>query len=226
METRENTRFIYEFGKFVLDPHQKTLLAQGQPVRLPAKEFDTLVLLVEHNGKALSKEEMMSAIWTDAFVEESNLAKQISRLRKIINRNGEHFIETLPKHGYRFTADLRKSVPEHEDLPVLEKHTVKRFKLAVTQELDQPAGISDTKNNHYLKLQTGIIALVAVLAISAIAVWMLRQPVPPKTISSMAVLPLQSIGSDESSKELGLGLADTLISKIGSLKRVVVSPTS
>src|SRR5262245_4564710 len=106
METVGSERFIYEFGEFVLDPHEKTLLIGDIPVHLPAKEFDTLLLLVEHNGHALTKEEMMSAIWEDAFVEESNLAKQISRLRRVINTNGDEYIETLPKHGYRFKADL------------------------------------------------------------------------------------------------------------------------
>src|SRR5215467_4318776 len=108
MEQLENKGLVYEFGKFVLDPEGKTLFADGEAIHLPAKEFDTLLLLVENNGKALSKDEMMSAIWQDAFVEESNLAKQISRLRKILNTNGREFIETIPKHGYRFSADLRR----------------------------------------------------------------------------------------------------------------------
>ncbi|HKQ73144.1 MAG TPA: winged helix-turn-helix domain-containing protein, partial [Blastocatellia bacterium] len=101
MEKIGNKGFVYEFGKFVLDPEGKTLFYGGKPIHLPAKEFETLLLLVENNHKALSKDEMMEAIWQDSFVEESNLAKQISRLRKILNTDGEQFIETLPKHGYR-----------------------------------------------------------------------------------------------------------------------------
>ena len=88
MEIKTGQSFVYEFGKFVLDPADRRLFSDGISLHLPAKEFDTLLLLVEHNGKALSKEEMMSAIWQDSFVEESNLAKQISRLRKILNTNG------------------------------------------------------------------------------------------------------------------------------------------
>src|SRR4051794_8411558 len=105
MEATESERFIYEFGEFVLDPKEKTLLFRGTPIHLPAKEFNTLLLLVENNGHALTKDEMMTAIWDDAFVEESNLAKKISRLRKIVNTEGQELIETLPKHGYRFKAD-------------------------------------------------------------------------------------------------------------------------
>src|SRR5215470_7279284 len=131
MEAIESERFIYEFGEFVLDPNEKTLLVGDTPIHLPAKEFNTLLLLVEHNGHALTKEEMMSAIWEDSFVEESNLAKQISRLRKIINTNGEEYIETLPKHGYRFKADLRRAIIEPGEPLILEKRTVKRLRVAV-----------------------------------------------------------------------------------------------
>src|SRR6266700_4210871 len=124
MEIAEDKRFVYEFGKFRLDPDEKTLFSDGEALRLPAKEFDTLLLLVQHNGRAMSKDEMMSAIWQDAFVEESNLAKQISRLRKILNTNGEEFIETIPKHGYRFkVTDLRRSIPEPAEPLIIEKRT-------------------------------------------------------------------------------------------------------
>ena len=98
MDTEENNTFVYEFGKFVLDPAHRSLTFDGSLVHLPAKEFDTLLVLVENNGLPLSKEEMMSAIWPDAHVEEGNLAKQISKLRKLLNSNGEQFIETIPKH--------------------------------------------------------------------------------------------------------------------------------
>src|SRR4051794_35287616 len=100
MEVVDDKRFIYEFGEFILDPTERTLIAGDTPIHLPAKEFDTLLLLVEHNGRALSKEAMMAALWEDTAVEEGNLAKQISRLRKIFSSNGGEFIETLPKHGY------------------------------------------------------------------------------------------------------------------------------
>ena len=68
METVENKRFVYEFGKFLLDPTEKVLFSDGRPLHLPAKEFDTLLLLVQNNGRALSKDEMMAVLWHDAFV--------------------------------------------------------------------------------------------------------------------------------------------------------------
>lgn len=100
---------IYQFGKFVLDVQEQSLTADGVPVHLPAKEFETLQMLVENNGKVLSKDEMMSAIWKDTFVEESNLAQYVSRLRKILNVDGNQFIKTISKRGYRFSADVKIS---------------------------------------------------------------------------------------------------------------------
>ena len=136
MEDADNKRFVYEFGKFTLDPQEKTLFADGVPLHLPAKEFETLLLFVENNGKALAKDEMMRVIWQDAFVEESNLAKQISRLRKIFNSNGANLIETLPKHGYRFSADVRRAIPAAEEPLVIEKRTVKRLTVRLENEFE------------------------------------------------------------------------------------------
>ncbi len=187
MEKVENKGFVYEFGKFVLDPKGKTLFSDGKPIHLPAKEFETLLLLVENNRKALSKEEMMGALWRDSFVEESNLAKQISRLRKILNSDGEQFIETLPKHGYRFSADLRLTIPVAEEPPVLERRPL------------------DGQTFLHLSRETAS---------------------PIEKIKSIAVLPLKPLTTEEHNKVLGLGLADALITKLGSLKQIIVRPTS
>lgn len=107
-EATENTGMKYEFGKFVLDPHERVLFADGEPTHLSDKVFDTLLLLVRNNGQLLTKGEMMGSIWEESFVEESNLAKNISRLRKILDTEGVELIETLPKRGYRFRADIRR----------------------------------------------------------------------------------------------------------------------
>ena len=87
-EAVEKVGCIYEFGTFVLYPQERILLAADRPVHLSDKVFDTLLLLIENNGRLLTKDEMMSALWQESFVEESNLAKNVSRLRKILNAGG------------------------------------------------------------------------------------------------------------------------------------------
>src|ERR1700739_338102 len=97
------TRSVYEFGPFRVDPDERTLLRDGNPVSLPPKAFDMLLLLVRNSGRALEKDELMKAIWTDAFVEESNLTQTVSVLRKCLGENpdGPPFLETLPRLRYR-----------------------------------------------------------------------------------------------------------------------------
>ena len=104
MSSRQNG--LYEFGPFKVDAPQRLLTRNGEAVTLPPKTFDLLVLLAENKGRVLSKQELMQALWPDVFVEEANLSFQISALRKALGEEGGAWIDTLPKHGYRFTAPV------------------------------------------------------------------------------------------------------------------------
>src|ERR1041385_1925478 len=105
MPPQEHATYVFE--QFVLDCSTRTFKANGETIHLPAKEFDTLLYFVENPGRVLSKDEMMSAIWDDTFVEEGNLAQYVSRLRKLLDTNGYSYIKTLPKKGYRFDGDVQ-----------------------------------------------------------------------------------------------------------------------
>lgn len=102
----EENNVTYVFGEFSLDPSLRSFSKNGEALHLPAKEFDTLEYLLKNRGRVLTKGELMAAIWDDTFVEEGNLAQYISRLRKILDTNGTSHIQTLPKKGYRFDADV------------------------------------------------------------------------------------------------------------------------
>ena len=99
-------REIYEFGEFRLDAEDRLLFRRGEVVPMPPKALDTLVVLVERGGRVVSKEELMEAVWADAFVEENNLNQAISAVRKALGQSagGPAFVETVPKRGYRFVA--------------------------------------------------------------------------------------------------------------------------
>jgi TolB-like protein/DNA-binding winged helix-turn-helix (wHTH) protein len=226
MEKVGNKGFVYEFGRFVLDPEGKTLFSGGKPIHLPAKEFETLLLLVENNHRALSKDEMMGALWPDSFVEESNLAKQISRLRKVLNSDGEHFIETLPKHGYRFSADLRRTIPADEELVIIERRPPEQLDFAVENEIEEPKNSSPAKSKMAWPWPVvALLALTGLLALSAFLYLRRETASPAEKIRSIAVLPLKPLTAEEKNKVLGLGIADALITKLGSLKQIVVRPT-
>src|SRR5215471_10817970 len=110
-EIPNETKSIYEFGEFRLDPAAKTLTRSGEAVALTPKVFDTLQLLVEHAGRLLEKDELMERLWQDRFVEESNLTFNIKMLRRALHDDAQHpqFIETVPRRGYRFIADVRQA---------------------------------------------------------------------------------------------------------------------
>src|SRR5215213_3053743 len=98
---------IYGFDRFQLDACERLLFDGVKTIPLAPKVFDTLLLLVENAGRILSKERMMKEIWEDSFVEENNLAQNISYLRRILGESKDNkFIETVPKYGYRFVAPV------------------------------------------------------------------------------------------------------------------------
>lgn len=102
----EESRNVYEFGEFRLDAGDRLLFRRGELVPLAPKAIDTLLVLVERGGHVVSKEELMQAVWADAFVEENNLNQAISAVRKALGQTsgGPSFIETVPKRGYRFVG--------------------------------------------------------------------------------------------------------------------------
>src|SRR6201988_3381281 len=107
---------LYEFGDFTLDVQESRLLRAGQPVPLKPKVLETLVVLVENSGRALDKDELMKRLWPDSFVEEANLAVNISQLRKALGENVETYIETVPRRGYRFNVPVTKVLADPVDM--------------------------------------------------------------------------------------------------------------
>jgi len=105
------TMAVYEFGPFRLDLERRVFTRDDQVLPLAPKTFDLLLLLVQSPGRAFSKQQLMAALWPDTFVEEANLSFQISALRKTLGEDGGRWIETVPKYGYRFTADVRGAAP-------------------------------------------------------------------------------------------------------------------
>jgi len=101
---------VYAFGPFRLDPAERRLLRGDEPVPLPPKLLDTLVALVEADGRLVAKEALMQRLWPDTVVEEVNLARNVSLLRKALGEldDGRGYIETVPKSGYRFIEPVTK----------------------------------------------------------------------------------------------------------------------
>jgi DNA-binding winged helix-turn-helix (wHTH) protein len=110
----EEDKHFYRFKIFRLDVAERRLLKSGVPVPLMPKVFDVLALLVERHGHLVEKTELLNTVWADTFVEETNITRIIHELRKVLGEdgNGNKYIETVPKKGYRFVAEVEEEINE------------------------------------------------------------------------------------------------------------------
>ena len=123
----------YEFGPFRLDTTERLLLREGKPVQLTPKAYEMLLALVERSGHIVEKDELLKEVWPDQFVEEGNLTQHVFALRKALGerRDGPQYIETVPRRGYRFIAEVREG-----GLEVVEKRY--RARVIIEGEPAQP----------------------------------------------------------------------------------------
>jgi pimeloyl-ACP methyl ester carboxylesterase/DNA-binding winged helix-turn-helix (wHTH) protein len=133
-------RRFYLFDGFRVDAQERILLKENREVPLTPKVFDTLLVLLENSGHVLTKKELMQRVWPDSFVEENNLAQNISILRKALGEGGEQYIQTVPKRGYRFVGNV-KAIGDDDSLIIRERT---RARIVV----------EDTDDNDMRELQT------------------------------------------------------------------------
>jgi eukaryotic-like serine/threonine-protein kinase len=131
--SKQNKR-IFEFGPFSIDTVNRQLLRDGEVVPLKAKAVDTLLLLIESNGDVVEKDDLMQALWPDSFVEEANLTQNIYTLRKAL---GGDYIETIPRRGYRFTAQVKAGGNGAADVIVIQEKT--RTSVSYEVDTDEPS---------------------------------------------------------------------------------------
>lgn len=133
--SKENRRF-YEFGPFRIDTRNRQLLRENEVVPLKAKAVDTLLLLIEMRGDVVEKDELMQRLWPDSFVEEANLTQNIYTLRKAL---GGDYIQTIPRRGYRFVADVAEAEDPPSDVIVIKERT--RTSVSYEEEFESPEEI-------------------------------------------------------------------------------------
>lgn len=201
---------MFAFGPFVLDRDRRLLARDGAPVGITPKAFDLLVVLVERSGAAVTKDELMSALWPDTAVEENNLTFQISTLRKALGADGARFIATLPGRGYQFVAPLQR-IEAAEAIVEDEERTT----ITIAESTPPLTWIR-------------AVALVAIVLGAVIgAVVLRREPAASSpSIRSLAVLPFKPLAVSQRDEALELGMADTLITRLSAMPDVVVRPIS
>jgi pimeloyl-ACP methyl ester carboxylesterase/DNA-binding winged helix-turn-helix (wHTH) protein len=127
---------VYRFGPFCLEPKEHRLLRQERYVPLPGKAFATLRVLVERHGTLVSKQELMNEVWPQTTVEENNLDRNISTLRKALGEqpDGKPYIETVPRVGYRFTASVNLGEVNASAKPKVQSNTNQQIRFCVTPD--------------------------------------------------------------------------------------------
>ena len=190
------SKHLYRFGSYCLDPAERVLLREDQPVILPPKDLETLLVLVEKAGHIVEKEELLQKVWPGVFVEEGNLSRRIFNLRQVLGDapDRREYIETIPRRGYRFVA-------------------------AVQQDGDEPAeaiAVPSQKRTLWL----GLLALFVVLAVTA---YLVSRRFRPKANPSpervmLAVLPFVNLSGDAHEDYFADGLTEEMIAQLGQLQ--------
>lgn len=230
-------KHFYQFKSFRLDVAERQLSNKGVSIPLTPKAFDVLSVLVERSGHLVDKDELLKLVWSDSFVEEANISRIIHTLRRVLgeNGNGNKFIETVAKKGYRFVAEVSKVSetarnPESrnqdssafaEDFPETKSQVLK----AATDKISVP--LANTGQHRARIFLISISFLSAVLLISLFA--FNRQSasrVNSAGPKSIAVLPIKPVNTDNRDLIYELGIAESLISRLGGVKSLTVRPLS
>ena len=197
-----------QFGPFQYDSAQRLLFREGQVVPLGPKAIDTLHALLDHRGQVVEKAELMKLVWPDCVVEEVGLARNISLLRKALGDDAEKYIETVPRRGYRFTAEISgtgATTPEPPQRP---------------------------RRRRLVRL-SAIVVLLAIggAAMGALIYWQFYRPsryLPRQGRSaSLAVVSFDCLSRDLDREGFCRGFTENLVSQITKLDSVqVISPST
>ena len=230
---------FYEFGPFRLDIRERLLQLNGEIVALTPKVFDTLLILVQHSGHLLEKEVLMNRLWPDSFVEESSLAQNISLLRKALGEDtSRQYIQTFPKRGYLFAADIKEVFDD--TARTSEEPTENPETVGDKNEPDEQPANASLKISPIYKRQASrrpgrqayLLAScsIMVLAVTAFVYFQRsasnQEPFDSLLPRSIAILPFNTVGTQNEVELLGFGMADTLIIKMSNIQGLSVLPTS
>ncbi len=223
---------IYKFGEFWLDVTDRTLWRERSKVSLSLKAIEMLILLVENQGRTVTKAEILEKLWNNTYVEENILAVMVSSLRKALSekKDDSRFIETVPRRGYRFVHEIEES----EEL--IENPSITKITFESRHNSDIP------QLQRQIHLQTILLTLIGVLMFSLAGFWVYANwfygnstrvkastfkanygtPSTASALKTVLILPFNQINTNGQtySKEF----AQNLIIRLGSLNKFSVRP--
>lgn len=223
---------LIEFGEFQLDTAKDVLRCNGEVVSLPLKAVELLGVLVEQRGDVVTKEELMSSVWAEAFVEDSVLTQNIYLLRRALESGGsKNLIKTVPRRGYLFTGEIR--TVRSSEAAVIERHLLE--KTSVDVEKEEGVGKSPPRSFSPLLIFSSVLILsIAIAGIylyyrggsqNAATVGFTPLKVRPFSTASgyksLAVLPFS--GAD---KRFAASFSSDLATRLGSMNKFAVTPSA
>ncbi len=215
-------KHFYEFGPFRLDLGERHLRREREIIPLTPKAFDTLLMLVQNSERAMEKDELLKSIWPDTVVEENNLTQNISALRKVLGEgpDGQPYIETIPKWGYRFVARVRHVRRDAEGANEAE----------ASLPAPPPAGERALTPGFRLARALAVALLLVGLVAAASYHWLTRSSSAAKhglAVHSLVVLPLENLSGDPSQEYFVDGMTDALTTDLAQISALrVISRTS
>jgi TolB-like protein/DNA-binding winged helix-turn-helix (wHTH) protein/Tfp pilus assembly protein PilF len=234
---------LYEFDNFRLDVPERILWRAGERVPLSEKAFDTLVALVRRGNRLAGKDELLAEVWTDAIVEENNLDKNISILRRVLGERADKgkFIETVRGHGFRFVPSVQILISEiqgpnrvepeieppalkneSENLNLQNETEIPGLKLPDDFQAQKPKLGTDQIPSYKSRIPNrrwfAVVTVLSVLALGAAGFYWQRENFKSASamtpIKSIAVLPFKPLVAENRNEALELGIADALISNL------------
>lgn len=213
---------LYRFGEFSLDPQTRVLTRGEQAVPLTPKAFDVLLLLTQHAGRTVSKDELMKAVWRDSFVEDSNLTQTIFMVRKALDETADRrYILNVQGQGYRLLIPVTEVAsggpgPEPELEPKKEASVVPPAASTghEIQSHSQPRSLTGWR------LPMIVLAAVALILTAGLSIWLWRSG--KRTAEQhgrimLAVLPFQNLTGDAAQEYVSDGLTEEMLTQLGNL---------
>ncbi len=214
---------IYRFDRFELDPLRRTLSRAGEPIVLQGRPFDTLVYLLQHHDRVVTRAELFAAVWPDRVVEENNLGQAIASLRRSLqDQAAGTLILTVAGRGYRIGVPVEYDTGAGQPLPRPIGDRAQPDARHSTAATPAPA------SGRPISLRLAAAILLAVVAVGAIVLWPRAprptdRPVFAPPPHSLAVLAFANLSGDAAQDYLSDGLADELIDRLGRIGAVRVA---
>jgi TolB-like protein/DNA-binding winged helix-turn-helix (wHTH) protein/Flp pilus assembly protein TadD len=221
---------VVRFGTFEVSLQSGEMRKGGVRVKVQQQPMKLLEILLEHPGEVVTREELRGRLWANEsfgdFDQAVNIA--IGKLRIALGDSAENprYIETLPKRGYRFIADV--SVADADARTIGPESAAGGLAGTKSVQQVQGTGLTVAPRRRLGPARRVIIALALVLSLSILAVWLFRsRGRAPTGIRSLAVLPLENLSGDASQDYFADGMTDELISDLGQISALrVISRTS